>query len=79
MSVANGNTGCGAAAAIKPLALQFDICEPFFDLFTQMTISFHFKWLNIEWTRAVNGHPFLHTLEARVVMTSGKTNAIIKK
>jgi hypothetical protein len=39
----HGNTGCGAVAAIKPLALQFDIYEPFFDLFTQMMISFHFK------------------------------------
>jgi hypothetical protein len=79
VSVTNGNTGCGAVAAIKPLALQFDICEPFFDLFTQMTISFYFKSLTIEWTRVVNERPFLHTLKARVVMTSRKTNAIIKK
>jgi hypothetical protein len=40
VSVTNCNTGCGAVAAIKPLALQFDICEPFFYLLTQVTISF---------------------------------------
>jgi hypothetical protein len=80
VSVANGNTDCGAVAAIKPLELEFNISESFFDLFNPFdpTICFHLEWLTIEWTRAVNGRPFLHTLEARVVMTSGKTNAIIK-
>jgi hypothetical protein len=67
VSVTNGNTGCGAVAAIKSLALEFDISEPFFDLFTQMKICFHLKCLTIEWTRTVNGQPFLHTLKARVV------------